>query len=98
MIKYSLFREQLDQIGMQNNRPELAFLNLFIDDTVFFSTSVELARYVSFICENQDNYKLYNNIVVGDEKKNDKDIDMSGRSLDNLHELYSIYNQYVLQF
>ncbi len=90
MTEDSLFREQLDQIGMRNKGPKLAFSDLFTKGTTRLSTDIELARYISSARRNWDNYEPDDNIAAGVKENDDRDI---GRSpLNNPYELYSIYN------
>lgn len=81
---------------MQKNRLELAFSDLFIEETARRSTCIELARYVSFACENQDNYKSDDNTAA--EVKENNDEDMERGFSDNVYELYGMYDQYALWF
>lgn len=86
----SLFRKQLDWTEMQNNGPESAFYDLFVEDTARLSTGVELARYVSSACGNWDNYKPDENIAAGVKENDNEDI---GRGLpDNPYKLYGVYD------
>lgn len=65
---------------------------MFVNNTTYFATSLELDRYVYTTCRNWDNYIL-DNEVVADNEKNDKETeeDME-RLLDNPYALYGMYN------
>lgn len=46
ITKDSLFYEQLGRIRLQNNLKDLAFSDLFIDGTIYFTIGLELGRYI----------------------------------------------------
>lgn len=72
-----------------------------MEDKARFSTSIELATYVSFACENGNNYdsdQSNDNNVRVEVEKNDDHETMGGGPPDNLYKLYGTYNrQYALQ-
>ncbi len=93
LIKYiiedSLFREQLGWIGPQSILQQLAFPDLFADDTACLATGLELDRYVYATYRNWDNYEPDNEVAVGNEENDEKMEDIKG-SPDNLYAFYDI--------
>lgn len=92
MIEGLLFYEEFGRIEIRNNIQVSAFSDLFVEDKIYLSIDIELARYVSSVYRNWDNYNLNKsnnyNITPGV-----KDNNYIGEGLlDNLYKLYIIYN------
>ncbi len=94
IIEDTLFYEQFGRRGMWNHAQESAFPDLFAESKALLSTSIELARYVSFPYGNWDNYDSNesndDNVAAG-VNKNDDDENMGGPP-DNSYKLYGMYN------
>ena len=91
MTKDSLFCKQLGWTRLQSNFQQLAFLDLFVDDTACFATSLELSRYIYATYGNWDNYKPDKKVIAGNKKNDKEKKDMEGLP-DDSYALYGVYN------
>ena len=95
MIEHSLFYKQSGWTGMWNNVQKLAFPDLFAESKACFSISIKLARYISSVSRNWNNYnsdKSEDDSITFKVKNNDDDENIGGRPSDDPYELYGIYN------
>lgn len=64
MILDSSFYEKLCQIKMWNNKLKSEIFYQLVKSSARFFINIELARYISFIYRNKNNYKPDDNILA----------------------------------